>query len=445
MEVLSITIGGFRNLGRTELRLDEKITALISTNNYGKSNLLDAVSFGVRFINSTPQMRLRMMGDESCIPLTPKLDMDDYVFRFELRDPSLGEYQYMRYEFSFAWKRDDGTGAQITGEKIELNSKRGGIWSSYLKRDEGKYRPSHATQRCTRKVNLDQGQLAIDVLTAFDDIAIYPAIQAIRSFKYGACYPLSADDVMHDYPLEITDAESGVFALSENDLPHALFALRSASPQKYEAFQSIVCELFAEIVNIEVVSSRLLPEQKRQIEDQTQQFQDDTISDEDGFVPYRIRDEVYRIYITNRNLNQPVSIARMSDGTKRVIWLIARAVMAESAEIVCLGVEEIETGIHPRMMRNLVEALDEVLGSTKIVLTSHSPHLVQCLSFRSIYVGVPNDEGVALFSPLAESALDDLADGAYDRGMSAGEYIFFLMSSGCEEEDELRRHLEVCR
>lgn len=443
MEFLSITVGGFRNLRTTKILLNESITSLVSTNNYGKSNFLDAVAFGILFMNLTPQARVRMMGDENCMPLVPELDMNDFTFEIEFHLPELGEYQFVRYGFSFAWRRDDGSGERITGETIELNSKRGGNWSSYLRRDIGKYRPGHSTQRCTRKINLDSNQLAIDVLTAVDSIDINPAIRAIRDLKYGACYPLSTDSIMDDYPLELAGQEGGVFSLSERDLPHSLFELKKKHPGKYAEFQSIVCGLFPEIVNIDVVSSQLQPEQKQQIEDQTQQFQETVASDSDTPVPYRIRDEVYRIFVTSSHLNQPVSVTRMSDGTKRVIWLVARAVMADIAGVGCLGVEEVETGIHPRMMQDLLEAVREVLGETKIILTSHSPHLIQCLPFDSIYAGVPNDSGVATFATFMADNVDRLSDAAYDRGMSAGEYIFALMSSGEDEEDILKSFLEV--
>ncbi|WP_165247320.1 AAA family ATPase [Adlercreutzia sp. ZJ141] len=443
MEFLSITVGGFRNLKTTRVVLNKSITSLVSTNNYGKSNFLDAVAFGVQFMNSTPQTRVRMMGDESCMPLVSELDMNDFTFEVEFHSPELGEYQFVRYGFSFAWRRDDGSGERVTGETIELNYKRGGNWSSYLKRNIGKYRPGHSTQRCTRKINLDLNQLAIDVLTAIDSIDINPAIRAIRDLKYGACYPLSTDGIMDDYPLELAGQESGVFSLAERDLPHSLFELKKKYPSKYDEFQSIVCELFPEIVNIDVVSSQLQPEQKQQIADRTQQFQETVSSDSDTPVPYRIRDEVYRIFVTSSHLNQPVSVTRMSDGTKRVIWLVARSVMADIAGVGCLGVEEVETGIHPRMMQDLLESLREVLGETKIILTSHSPHLIQCLPFNSIYVGIPNDNGVASFATFKVDSVNGLSDAAYDRGMSAGEYIFALMSSGEDEEDILKSFLEV--
>ena len=49
MKINSITVGGFKNLNTTKLELDN-ICAIISPNNYGKSNLLEAIDFGFDFI-----------------------------------------------------------------------------------------------------------------------------------------------------------------------------------------------------------------------------------------------------------------------------------------------------------------------------------------------------------------------------------------------------------
>ncbi len=445
MEYLSVTVGGFRNLQKTTIRFDEAIVSLVSINNYGKSNLLDAIAFAVRFMNSTPQMRTRMMGDDSCMPLVASLDREDFVFQVELHEPSLGAYQYIRYGFSFSWKRDDNTGERITDERIELNDRKGGLWASYLKREQGLYRPSHKVQRCTRKINLEATRLAIDVLTSIDGLEISPAIRAIQNIRYGSCYPLSTGNLMNDYPLELETTDSEVFALSGNDLPQSLFELKRSFPQKYADFQSIVLGLFPEIEGIDVVSTQLLPEQRKQLEDQKQYIEGVTQGESADSVPYRIRDEVYRIFVTSSHLNQPVGISRMSDGTKRVIWLVARIVTADVAKVGCLGVEEIETGIHPRMMRNLLDAVDETVGDTKIILTSHSPYLIQYLSYDSLYIGVPNNQGTASFSTFKPERFAQLADAAYDHGMSTGEYIFALMSAGEDEEQLLKSYLKVVK
>jgi len=73
---------------------------------------------------------------------------------------------------------------------LEINSKRTGAWTNYLKRAEGKYKKSHDT-RSFRSIGLDDIQLAIDVLTAIESIDINPAIRSIRNIAYAICTSLA--------------------------------------------------------------------------------------------------------------------------------------------------------------------------------------------------------------------------------------------------------------
>ena len=106
MKLLSVSVSGFRNIAKTTIELGG-ISAIVSPNNYGKSNLLRAIDFGFEFISSSSRQRDSMMRALSCMPLNPKLANDDYEFAITIDDPSLGEYRFVRYGFSFAWLRDD--------------------------------------------------------------------------------------------------------------------------------------------------------------------------------------------------------------------------------------------------------------------------------------------------------------------------------------------------
>lgn len=116
--------------------------------------------------------------------------------------------------------------------------------------------------------------------------------------------------------------------------------------------------------------------------------------------------------------------------------------MANAHSAQCLGVEEIETSIHPRMLRQLLEILDENIGDTALLVTSHSPLLIQYLKPRQIYLGVPNETGVARFRSIREDALDSISSFAHDRGLGFGEYLFELMSSDGEDTEVLANSLK---
>ncbi len=436
MKLLSLTVGGFKNLSQTTIELGG-ITAFVSPNNYGKSNLLDAIDFGIDFINESPKDRNSMMGYVPAIPLVPELSNEHYHFEVEFEDEELGEYRFVKYGFSFAWIRDDGTGQTITDETLQISSQNNGRWTNYLKRKEGKYRKGHDT-RSFRSISLDGNQLAIDVLTAIEDIEINPAIKKIKKLGFSLCTSLDASLRFRPTPIEaINDGSMNNLAdFDDSDIPRAMYRLKANHKDRYDELLSALFTLFPEFQEISVNPYELKKEEHDALEKSLHD------AEGDDKIPFRIRDELYRITIRSSNLNQPVNVNMMSTGTKRIIWLLTNVVMASVHNAPCLGVEEIETSIHPKMLQQLLEILDENIDKTALLVTSHSPFLIQYLQPSQIYLGVPNDNGVAKFKRIRKDALDEIESLAYDRGLGFGTYLFELMSSDGEDAEILANALE---
>lgn len=63
-----ISIGGFRNIDYIEIDL-QNLTTLLAPNNYGKSNVLDAIKFGSSFMHVTSDEKAEMMHSANSIPI----------------------------------------------------------------------------------------------------------------------------------------------------------------------------------------------------------------------------------------------------------------------------------------------------------------------------------------------------------------------------------------
>lgn len=440
MRILSVTVGGFRNVEETTFELGG-IVGLVSPNNYGKTNVLDAISFAIDFIQASVRERKAMMGNVGGMPLSKQLAESEFKFLVEFEEPCLGEYRFIRYGFRFVWARDDGAGRTIVDETLEINSRRGGLWSSYLKRQEGKYRSSHNT-RSFRSIGLDDAQLAIDVLTSLENIDINPAIRMIKEISFGVCDSLDAANRYAFLPFEFVDAssEDKNVLFDDEDLPRALYRLKQSDYERFDVFRYAILTLFPEFEDISVDAYEVRPETKERYG-----FIDTSLENEDGgekSIPFHIKDELYKVSVTSRYLNQPVNISMMSTGTKRIIWLLANVVIANKQEASMLGAEEVETSIHPRMVQELLEMIDENLGDTSMLVTSHSPYLIQYLKPRNLYIGVPNDSGVASFKKIKEQAVPLMMKSARERGFGFGEYVFSLMSSDNDGAQVLASYLE---
>jgi len=441
VKINSITVSGFKNVKKTRLELDG-ICALISANNYGKSNLIEAIAFGFDFIHESRKGRKNMMSWIKGIPLCTAIQDDEYSFEIEFQDERLGEYQYVKYGYSFKWHRDDETGEVITNEWIEARENTSVRYVSYLKRDEGKYRKGKDTI-AFRKIDLDELQLAVDVLTLIEDIDISEVIKDIHDISFRVCSSLDLRDRYQPSPLEYIEDEDEVIRFDDSDVPKALYILKKKNPELYKLFEESVYTLFPEFSSIslnEYTLSDQNTEQQIMVKVEHTSQSADKIQEE---IPFKIREHIYRLFVKCTYMNQPVSMANMSTGTKRAVWLLTNAFVANLVNAGMIGIEEIETSIHPRMMKNLLEVINDVLGDAPLIVSSHSPYLVQYIKPEKIYIGVPNEDGVAEFRRVQKNKVKNIVANARDLGLSVGEYLFELLSGDSDSYEILKSYLEV--
>lgn len=438
MKIKRITVGNYKNIALTTLDLS-KMISLVSPNNYGKSNLLEAIQFGLDFITDAAKSRKLKMRMRRGIPLISALADKNYSFIIEFDEPALEEYRFVKYGFSFSWYNDQGTGARIIDETIEIRATESVKYTTYLKRNEGKYRASKSTS-AFRKLELADDALAIDAIGMIKDVEIAAAINAIKGINYRVCDSLELDDSFRPNPIEIEIGDNITFG--NEDIPWTLAMLREKREDLYNLFVETVYDLFPEFKSIEL--QILTAQEKETQESQTQEI---VLSQGEGGnteikIPYHIRNELFRLIINSKYLNQPISMELMSTGTKRIFWLITNAVIAGYRQISLMGVDEIETSIHPRMIRGLLEALSDILEDTSLIVTSHSPFLINYLKPEAIYVGIPNVDGSACFKRIQNKKIKTLVNTVRKMDMSIGEYLFELMSGDEDSASILSTFLE---
>ncbi len=442
MRLETITVGNFKNIAETTLHVD-KMIAVVSANNYGKTNLLEAIRFGFDFMTASPKTRKNMMCWLPGIPLSPLLAGKEYIFSVEFDAPDLCEYRYVRYSFRFSWLNDLDGGAVITDETLEMRANKSVRYTGYLKRDKQSYRSGKGTASY-RKISLAKDVLAIDILSAVDKLDFSNVITQLKNLNCRMCQTLQLDNSFRLSPIEFNSEMLSATSFGDEDIPKALSALMDANPEMFDLFLETIYDLFPEFEKIELQVYAPRGEERPEIHGfKIIQSEDEEITEEEEpQIPYRIKDEWYRLVIESSYLNQPIGMEYMSTGTKRIIWLIANAVFAEYYGTNVIGVDEIETSIHPRMIRNLLESLDFIAGDISMIVTSHSPYLIQYFKPQSIYIGVPNREGVATFKRIEDKKIKTLLRTSREMKLSIGEYLFELMSGDEDSASILSAYLE---
>lgn len=437
MKLKSITVGNFKNIAVTTIELS-KIIAVVSVNNYGKSNLLEAIRFALDFMAASPKGRSRMMRWVRGIPLSPKLAGNDFVFSVEFDDPDLLEYRFVRYSFRFSWMNDVDTGAVITDETIEIRETESIRYTSYLKRNKGQYRAGK-TKTGFRNITLAKDILAIDVLSAIDDIEIANVITKIKALSYRMCDTLELDQSFQPNPFELVMPTSTTLDF-DDDIPKALSILRKEYPLQFERFLETIYDIFPEFEQVELQAyspnAENIPEIHVTVSSADKELTGKTE------IPYHLKDELYQLVIKSKYINQKVNMQLMSTGTKRIIWLIANAAFGNCCGTNLIGVDEVETSIHPKLIKNLLESLSDILENASMIVTSHSPYLIQYLKPETLYIGVPSEDGVACFKRIQRAKIKHLFNETKDLGISIGEYLFELMAGDDDTTAILSAYLE---
>jgi predicted ATPase len=109
----------------------------------------------------------------------------------------------------------------------------------------------------------------------------------------------------------------------------------------------------------------------------------------------------------------------MSDGTLRALGtLIAAAQFAErTARVSLVGIEEPETALHPAAAGALMDALREASSRTQILVTSHSPDLLDQINLKTdSLLAVVSQQGTTEIAPVDNASLKAIQDHLYTPG-----------------------------
>ena len=113
-----------------------------------------------------------------------------------------------------------------------------------------------------------------------------------------------------------------------------------------------------------------------------------------------------------------VPASEMSDGTLLALGLLTLLWSPSSPQLIML--DDIETGLHPLAQRQLMEVLKDFAEKhdRQIILTSHSPYIIDELDAKDVWVMATDKEGISHTKrlsehPDAERALSVLTTGEF--------------------------------
>lgn len=129
----------------------------------------------------------------------------------------------------------------------------------------------------------------------------------------------------------------------------------------------------------------------------------------------------------------------MSDGAKRVFMILAKIIIASESNISLIAIEEPENSVHPGLFHAYIQIISQLLDDCKVIITSHSPYIINYLQPSWIHVGMNKMPGVAEFFSFKKSGQKQLENDASKFNMSMGDYLFSMLS---DSESNIADYLE---
>ena len=122
--------------------------------------------------------------------------------------------------------------------------------------------------------------------------------------------------------------------------------------------------------------------------------------------------------------------------------MLTAAIIADIEGLSLIEIEEPENSIHPALLQSYLNVLSQFAGNCRILISSHSPYIVQYVNTADIYIGRPNRSGLAQFSRIKNSKVKELLEDCKQGNESVGDYIFDLLSGSDDYTAILLEYLE---
>ena len=423
MKIQAVLIDGFKNLSNVKISFDN-ITALVALNNFGKSNVLSGIDFGIDFIKASIEDKKDMMSNSNLIPINCNMIGRNYRYEMEVSTDVDEEEYIILYGFEFEWKDNEDKEPRIVSEflKIKLNEK-GQKFTQLINRtaDTALYKSSE-TGRCSSKIKVEDAELVVNKLRAYDELYYAEIITKLNGMKIYMENNLDAKSFYRPDPIIRKGFEDEM--INANNLPRVIYNLKRQRPDKFELLKDVYSQLFPDIEDVIVKNFQLNAAEGNQLPEDA---------------PFIFTDFVYVLFVKEKNLANPVNFSMMSDGAKRVFMILTKVIVSSVSNISLIAIEEPENSIHPGLFQAYIQIISQLLDDCKVIITSHSPYIISYLNPSWIHVGMNRKAGVAEFFTFRKSGQKQLENDAAGFNMSIGDYLFSLLA---DSESNISDYLE---
>lgn len=424
MKIQAVLIDGFKNLSNVRILFD-KITALVALNNFGKSNVLSGIDFGLDFIKASIEDKKVMMSNSNLLPINCSMIGRNFKYEMEVSTNINSNEYIIQYGYEFEWKDSEDKEPRIVSEflKVKLNEK-GQKFTQLINRttDMALYKSSE-TGRCSSNIMVEDTELVANKLRAYDELYYARIITRLNGMKIYMENNLDVKSFYQPDPFIRKGFENEL--INADNLPRVIYNLKKQKPDKFELLKDVYFQLFPDIEDVIV-----------------KQFKINGLTNNEELtenLPFVFSNSYYVLFVKEKNLTNPVNFSMMSDGAKRVFMILTKIIVSSVSNISLIAIEEPENSVHPGLFQAYIQIISQLLDDCKVIITSHSPYIISYLNPSWIHVGMNRKAGVAEFFNFKKSGQKQLENDAANFNMSMGDYLFSMLA---DSESNISDYLE---
>jgi predicted ATPase len=370
-----VEIRNYKSIGACDLRLGQ-LTMLVGRNGSGKSNFLDALRFVVEGLETSLDHAIKSRGgiDE----VRRRSTGHPHNFSVEL-EFNLPDWKTARYGFEIRALKKGGF--LVKEEMLEIVLANGEVENRFVTALE-------SDRRVVRESSLELPPVASDrlLLVAAAGLPQFrPAYDALTSMAF---YNLN--------PAQMRD-------LQTPDIGNLL--VRDGA-------------------NIASVVARIA-EERPAIKNRIREYLASIVPDVQDFnrVSFGGRETLeFRQAVKGAENPWRFYASSMSDGTLRVLGILVAAMQFTTSDthVNLVGIEEPETALHPAAAAALMDALREAAQHTQVIVTSHSPELLDQIRIdEDSLLVVQASQGATDIGPADSASMQAIREHLF----SAGELL----------------------
>lgn len=367
--VKRVGIRNYKSIGKADISLG-RLTVLVGRNGAGKSNFLDALRFVADGLQTSLDHAVKARGGIDSVRRRSTGHPRNFAIHLEVVLPTFDTGVY-----SFEVTARERGGFVIRREQLRVHSAAGGLLGSYTIENAE-----------VKEASVENAPPAFPdrlyLVTASGFPAFRPMFDALLSMGFYNLNPEAIKELQSPDAGELLHRDGG-------NIASVVARLGIDRPAVIERIQAYLSTIVPGITEVERVS--LGPRE-------TLQFKQKVVGSS----------HPWKFFASS-----------MSDGTLRALGtLVAVTQLAErKVPATLVGIEEPETALHPAAAGALMDALREAAAHTQILVTTHSPELLDQIKLDSeSLLAVVSQEGRTRIAPIDEASREAIKDHLYTPG-----------------------------